>query len=107
MTDSSHQHALSPEAVKKIARLARLAVSERQVETYRTQLSGVLGYIDRLRQLDLKDVEPMANVGDFTNRLDEDVPGRTLSNAALMKMSPEASEPFVKVPRVFEEGGGA
>lgn len=104
---SQPAHPISPEAVRKIARLARLAITHQQVETYRTQLSGVLGYIDRLRQLDLTGVEPMANVGDFTNRLDEDKPGLTVPTERLMKMAPASSPPFIQVPKVLEEGGGA
>lgn len=108
MSDHPHPHPISPEAVRKIARLARLAITDQQVETYRTQLSSVLGYIDRLRQLDLTGVEPMANVGDFNNRFGDDIPGPTISNATLMKMAPDGGlEPFIKVPKVLEEGGGA
>lgn len=99
--------ALTPDNVRKVARLARLSLPEEKVEQYRHQLSAVLGYIDRLRQLDLEGVEPLANVGDFTNRFDADVPCDTVSNDALMKMAPDTMAPFIKVPKVLEEGGGA
>ena len=98
---------LSAEYVRKVAALSRLALTDAQVEQYRGQLSGVLGYVQRLRELNLEGVEPLANVGGETNRLDDDVPGPTLSNEALMKIAPESMPPFVKVPKVFGDGGGA
>lgn len=99
--------ALSADEVRKVARLARLALSAEQVETYRAQLSGILSHMERLKELDLASVEPLSNVADAVNRLDEDVPGPTLGNDVLMKMAPEAAAPFLKVPKVIEEGGGA
>ena len=101
--------ALSADEVRKVARLARLSLSDEQVERYRAQLSGILSHMERLKELDLSGVEPLANVADAVNRLDEDVPGATLPNEVLMKLAPEVSAPFVKVPKVIEgaEGGGA
>jgi len=100
---------LSVEDVRKVARLARLAVSEDQAQQYRAQLSAVLSYMDRLREVDLEGVEPMSHPNDQANRLDDDVPGRgrTLSAEALLTMAPETMGPFVKVPPVIGEGGGA
>lgn len=98
---------LSPEYVRKVAKLSRLALSDEQVAKYGAQMSAVLGYMERLRELDLRDVEPMANVGGTTNRLDPDEPGKMLPNSALMKIAPETMPPFVKVPKVLGEGGGA
>jgi aspartyl-tRNA(Asn)/glutamyl-tRNA(Gln) amidotransferase subunit C len=98
---------LSADEVRKVARLSRLSLSDEQIERYRSQLSAVLGYADRLRQADLTGVEPMAHVGDSVNRLDDDLPGPTLPNEALMKMAPETMEPFIKVPKVLDDGGAA
>ncbi len=98
---------LSPDYVRRIAKLSRLSLTDEQVEQYSARMSAVLGYMDRLRELKLDDVEPMANVGGTTNRLDEDTPGPTLSNEALMKIAPDTMPPFVKVPKVLGEGGGA
>jgi aspartyl-tRNA(Asn)/glutamyl-tRNA(Gln) amidotransferase subunit C len=98
---------LSADYVRKVARLSRLALSDAEVADYQVKLSAVVTYVERLRKLDLTGVEPMANVGGSTNRLDEDVPGPTLPTETLMRMAPAAVPPFVKAPKVFEEGGGA
>jgi aspartyl-tRNA(Asn)/glutamyl-tRNA(Gln) amidotransferase subunit C len=98
---------LSEDYVRKVARLSRLALSDAEVEDCRVRLSAVIGYMERLRGLDLSGVEPMAHVAGLTNRLDADAPGPVLSNATLMAMAPERSEPFIKVPKVIDDGGGA
>ena len=98
---------LSADEVRKVARLSRLALSDEQVERYRAQLGAVLGYVERLKEVDVAGVEPLTGVAEAVNRLAEDVPGPTLSNETLMKMAPEVMAPFVKVPKVLEEGAGA
>lgn len=100
-------HELSIDEVRKVARLSRLELSEDMLEAQRKRLAEVLGYIDRLAELDLEGVEPMSGVADETNRLDEDIPGETLPTEALMKMAPDVHAPFVKAPKVLGDGSGA
>ncbi|MDX2118731.1 MAG: Asp-tRNA(Asn)/Glu-tRNA(Gln) amidotransferase subunit GatC [Planctomycetota bacterium] len=110
MADAPNQSSapqLSAADVRKVAALSRLSLTDAQVEQYRHQLSSVLTYINRLRELDLAGVEPMAHVGDTHNRLDQDVVREPLANSALMKMAPQTMPPFVKVPKVIDDGGGA
>lgn len=99
--------ALSADHVRKVAKLARLALPEDRVEPYRLQLAAVLGYVDRLRELKLESVEPMAHAGDTVNRLDADVPGPVLPNAALMAIAPARMPPFIQVPKVIDDGTSA
>ncbi|MBM4108894.1 MAG: Asp-tRNA(Asn)/Glu-tRNA(Gln) amidotransferase subunit GatC [Phycisphaerae bacterium] len=98
---------LSDDDLRRIARLSRLALGDDQVGPCRERLSAVLGYVERLHGLDLSGVEPLVHVGDQTNRLAADEAGQTLGNDVLMRMAPERLEPFVKVPKVIDEGAGA
>ncbi len=98
---------LSAADVRKVARLARLEPSDAEVEAYRIQLSAVLGYVERLRALDLAGVAPLVHVGESVNRLDPDEPGPTLDPQVLMRMVPDAWPPFIRVPKVIDEGAGA
>jgi|GEM_PF-215827 len=97
----------SADYVRKVARLSRLALTDAEVDAYRTKLSAVVTYIERLRALDLSGIEPLANVADTVNRFRDDVPGPTLPNAAFMRMAPDTLPPFIKVPKVLGDGGGA
>lgn len=98
---------LSIEDVRKVARLAKLAVTDADAERYRAELAAVLGYVERLREVDVSGVEPMAHVSGETNKLREDDPGATLDREALMRMAPDAGDGFVRVPKVLGDGGGA
>lgn len=98
--------------IQKLARLARLGVSDGEVEGYKDQLGAVLGWMERLGELDLSGVEPMTRAetvagSDNENRLAADDPGPMLANDAVMGLAPDSMPPFFLVPRVLGEGGGA
>ncbi len=65
---------LSAHEVRKVAKLARLALTDAQVEKYAGQMTQALGYIERLRELRLDDVQPLTNPSDSVNCLAEDTP---------------------------------
>jgi aspartyl-tRNA(Asn)/glutamyl-tRNA(Gln) amidotransferase subunit C len=67
----------------------------------------VLEHAASLRKLDLAGVEPLTSPAETVNRMDEDVVRPGLPTEALMKMAPDKDPPFVKVPKVLGEGGGA
>jgi aspartyl-tRNA(Asn)/glutamyl-tRNA(Gln) amidotransferase subunit C len=104
---ADHKPPLSADQVRKVARLSRLAIPDAKIEEYRAKLAAVLGYMERLQELDLSGVEPMTNVAGAVNRFDRDEPGPMLGAEALMKMAPESLPPFIKVPKVLDDGGGA
>jgi len=64
---------ISREDVVHVARLARLELSETEIERMREQLNGILRYIDKLKELDVSGVEPMAHALPLHNVLREDV----------------------------------
>jgi len=96
---------LREEQVRKVARLSRLALRDEQIHEQRERLASVLGYVELLRELDLEDIEPLANPAEEVNRLREDEPGEALPPEALAKMAPQRHGPFVRVPKVIDEGG--
>lgn len=105
--DAPHSQPLTIDQVRTIARLARLALTDAELEQQRSSLSAIVGYIDRLRAIDLTGVEPLTHVSDTHTRLGEDTPGPALPTYVLQRLAPESWEAFVKVPKVLDEGGGA
>ena len=93
---------LSQQEVEHIAKLARLELGEEQKELYREQLSAILDYVAKLRELDTKDVIPTAGGGlpQMPLRADEAQPG--LSTDELLSNAPKAEEEQFKIPPVFE-----
>jgi aspartyl-tRNA(Asn)/glutamyl-tRNA(Gln) amidotransferase subunit C len=63
---------LSAAQVRHIAKLARLEISESEVESYAKNLTAILGYIDQLQEVDTSGVEPTAQVTGTTNMLRSD-----------------------------------
>ncbi len=104
---------LTAEDVRRIAKLARLELTDAQVAQYQSQLSAVLGYMDQLRAIDTSGVEPMTHPpfpGGRTNALEDDsprIPDDTITTSAFLDIAPETLGQFVRVPKVLGEGGGA
>lgn len=103
---------LTPEDIRRIARLSRLAVADDQLDHYRAELGAILGYVERLGELDLEGVEPMTRVGESSersgeNRLEADEPGPVLANDVAMGLAPAPRPPFFSVPKVLGDGAGA
>ena len=93
---------LTIDEVEHIAKLARLELTAEQKELYRGQLSRILDYIAKLRELDTSSVPPTAGGGlaRMELRLDRSRPG--LSTEALLKNAPDAEDDQFKIPPVFE-----
>ena len=101
---------ITEQDVRKVARLSRLELTDTQIADFTHQLSGVLGYVAKLDQLDLDNVEPLAHPTDLTNALrpDEPDPDRPpLTSEQALTNSPASDPPFFKVPKVIGDGGGA
>lgn len=98
---------LSKNDVKKIADLARLEVSDKDLEFYTQELSGVLEYVDQLNELDTQNIEPTSNIGGLLGvvrpdeEYDENVKDRTGLAKTLMNLVPITQKGFAKVKNVF------
>ncbi len=94
---------LSLDEVRHVAKLARLRLSDEQLEQYRGQLSSVLDHIARISELDVEGVEPMAHPGDLTNRLDDDEVGASLDVEQVLALAPATEGHFLAVPKVLTD----
>ena len=100
---------ISREEVLRIAELAHLGLSPEEVETYRGQLDGILSYVDKLKELDISNVAPMAQVlhagpPEGTNahpELRDDTPQPCDISDTVLAAAPDAEKPFFRVPRVI------
>ncbi len=84
--------------VLHVAKLARLRLSEEEVETMVGELSGILEHVDRIGNLDLEGVEPTSHVVALENVLRTDRPWRSLPRDAALASAPEPSEGAFRVP---------
>jgi aspartyl-tRNA(Asn)/glutamyl-tRNA(Gln) amidotransferase subunit C len=80
---------LDREQVLHVARLARLSLTDEEVDTMARELSVVLDHIDKIRELDLTDVEPTSHVIDVVNALRPDEPVPSLPVEVALSQAPE------------------
>ncbi|MCD6365090.1 MAG: Asp-tRNA(Asn)/Glu-tRNA(Gln) amidotransferase subunit GatC [Planctomycetes bacterium] len=101
-TDKAAQ-AVDTDMVRDIAALSRIKLDDSQLEPLSRQFAGILGYFDKLQQLDTENVEPMAHAVEIHNVLAGDVPSPSLSAEEALANAPQRSGDFFTVPRVIGE----
>jgi aspartyl-tRNA(Asn)/glutamyl-tRNA(Gln) amidotransferase subunit C len=96
---------ITEKEVRYVADLANLRITDAEVAKFRADLDGILGHIDKLNELDVTGVEPMAQVLFETAdgaTLRPDVPAPPLGNPAALANAPQSGAGYFKVPKVIE-----
>lgn len=88
--------------VRKIAKLARLRLSDEEIARYGGQLTKILDSMAELAALDTKDVPPTTSVLGTVNVLREDAPKPFEDREALLENAPDRDGPYFKVRKVIE-----
>jgi aspartyl-tRNA(Asn)/glutamyl-tRNA(Gln) amidotransferase subunit C len=86
------------EEVLHVARLARLALSEEEIEPMARELSAVLDHVARIGELDLEDVAPTSHVVDVTGALRPDEPCASMPREVALAQAPAVSDDGFLVP---------
>ena len=95
--------ALTPQQVENVARLARLSLSADEVERFGEQLSSILGYIEKLQQLDVSGVQPTTHaVGVTSTPLRDDELRPSLPPDEALANAPQRDGTYFLVPRIIE-----
>jgi aspartyl-tRNA(Asn)/glutamyl-tRNA(Gln) amidotransferase subunit C len=93
--------ALSTDDVRDIARLARIAISDDEVERMRDQLSSILGHFEVLSEIDTNDVPPTAQSFNLTNVERPDEPGETIDREGALDAAPRRQDGYFRVRAVL------
>ena len=94
---------IEPKDVEHVARLARLTLAPDERERMREQLDRILGYIDKLTQLDTAGVEPTSHVAPMVNVFREDEARPCFPAEAMLANAPDRAGEFFRVPRIIED----
>jgi aspartyl-tRNA(Asn)/glutamyl-tRNA(Gln) amidotransferase subunit C len=86
------------EQVLHVAKLARLRLSDAEVEKMAGELSGILEHVDRIAELDLDDVPPTSHVVELENVLRPDEPRPSWPREAVLGQAPDPAESAFRVP---------
>jgi aspartyl-tRNA(Asn)/glutamyl-tRNA(Gln) amidotransferase subunit C len=94
---------LTQDEVRHVAELAKLRLTDEEIQTYTEQLSAILEYAERIQEVDTSSVPPTPYVLPLTNVMREDKPEPCLPNDAALANAPDSDRGFFRVRAVFEE----
>ncbi len=94
---------LSRDDVAKVAKLARLRLSDEELNMFTEQLGGVLEHAKDMNSLDLSALEPTSNPFGLTNVTREDIIWKSLDREAVLAEAPDAQDGRFAVPRILGE----
>lgn len=89
--------------VHKLAALAHLRFSAEEQEAIKGDLQKMIGFIDKLQELDTTGVEPLMHLSDAVNVLRDDVPGAMLSTSEALRNAPRHDGNYFQVPKVIKK----
>jgi aspartyl-tRNA(Asn)/glutamyl-tRNA(Gln) amidotransferase subunit C len=89
--------------VEHVARLARLALTDAELETMREQLNEILAYIEKLNELDTSDVEPTSHAVPMVNVMRDDETRPCLPRDEALANAPDRAGDLFRVPRIIED----
>ena len=93
---------LSPDDVRRIARLARIALQPAESAAVTERLNGVLAMVEQIRRVDTSGIEPMAHAQDVVQPLREDSVTETDQRERFQAVAPAVEEGLYLVPKVVE-----
>ena len=93
---------ITPEQVRHVALLARLSLTPAEEDALRANMDEILGYIDKLNELQTDGVEPTAQVGDAGTPTREDAVTNRPNSAAMLANAPDREREYFKVPKIID-----
>lgn len=90
------------ETVQRVARLARIAVTDEQAEALRGELNTILGFVEQLNEVDVDGVEPLTSVVEISMKMRDDVVTDGDIAEKIVANAPEGADHFFAVPKVVE-----
>ncbi|PIU42022.1 MAG: Asp-tRNA(Asn)/Glu-tRNA(Gln) amidotransferase GatCAB subunit C [Candidatus Omnitrophica bacterium CG07_land_8_20_14_0_80_42_15] len=94
--------AIKKEDIEYVAYLSRLKIPPEQIGRFTSRLSNILSYIDKLKNVDIKDTLPTSHPLSLKNVFRKDEVRKSLNAADALKIAPEVKDAFFKVPKVIE-----
>ncbi|MBC8421527.1 Asp-tRNA(Asn)/Glu-tRNA(Gln) amidotransferase subunit GatC [bacterium] len=101
MNQSHPDSPLTDETVRHVANLARLALSDQEVDAAKIDLASIFKHIDKLNSINTKGVEPLDHPTELMNHTRDDVAGVTLSQEQVLANAPSVQGVYFDVPKVL------
>lgn len=94
---------IDADQVRKVAKLARLALTDAEVEEFTGQLGAILGYVEKMNELDTTGVEPLAHCLPISNVFRADEVRESLGTEKTLANAPDRDGAFFRVPKILED----
>jgi len=94
---------IDADQVRKVAKLARLALTDAEVEEFTGQLGAILGYVEKMNELDTTGVEPLAHCLPISNVFRADEVRESLGTEKTLANAPDRDGSFFRVPKILED----
>lgn len=94
---------ISKADVQKVAKLGRLQLSDAEIEQFTGQLGAILEYVEKMNELDTKDVEPLAHCLPVHNIFRPDQIKESLGTEKTLRNAPDRDGEFFRVPKILDE----
>ena len=94
---------LSKEEVKHIAKLARLGLSEKEITKFQKELSSILGYVEKLKEVDVSKVKATSHAVKVENITRKDEDRKSGIEKKLVELAPDKERGFVKVKSIIKQ----
>ncbi|MBN1507451.1 MAG: Asp-tRNA(Asn)/Glu-tRNA(Gln) amidotransferase subunit GatC [Sedimentisphaerales bacterium] len=94
---------IDAQQVRKVARLARLELTDAEIEEFTGQLGAILQYVEKMNELDTRDVEPLAHCLPISNVLRADEIRESLGTERTLANAPQRDDSFFKVPKILDD----
>ena len=88
--------------IEQVANLSRIKLTDEEKGIFREQLTDILGYIEKLNELDTRDVEPTSHVLSMKNIFRDDEQTPSLSREKALRNAPGRIDNFYRVPKIIE-----
>lgn len=94
---------VTSEMIDRLAQLAKLQFSEEEKEGFKTDLERMIGFVEKLKEVDTTGVEPLLHITDAVNILREDEVKQTITKEEALLNAPLSDGNFIKVPKVIKK----
>ncbi len=93
---------ISLDEIRHLAHLARLEFNEAEMNSMQEDMEKILGFVDKINELDLEGVEPLIYLNEERNNLREDKSEMILTKDEALKNAPDKDSDFFRVPKVLK-----
>jgi aspartyl-tRNA(Asn)/glutamyl-tRNA(Gln) amidotransferase subunit C len=89
--------------IDKLSRLAMLEFNDAEKEEIKSDLEKMIGFVDKLKELDTTGIEPLLHMSPQVNSLREDIPANMISHDEALQNAPLTDGKYFKVPKVIKK----